>query len=336
MNNSIILKNNCINHGYRHQSDRSNKMHVNFINDGIYKPYHTGLRDVHLIHCNRPMVHSSTLNTNQIGGDVFQINDVSDVLDLEIDKMNNLIDSPSSNQSNQMIGGSKTSIFRSGYTMYMIADATDQDILNAYQYRLDKLGIIKKEQIKIKPHISLMHVQINKANLNHLLMVGSDGNIISSFERELNNAYKIISPHMHLISRKGKYEIMGEFMAKVYKVLNSSYITTFRMIMYKYLEKHLGASTRKIATLHGKKYFVYAYRGQDLIAVPEYFHGKGVWTPHMSLIKLDKLKKANPNLYNLYLKKDVKILINALAGVSGSLDQVSLGHHFGSFRISVV
>lgn len=390
MKRRIGSDNNCINHRSS-GSDESNRMRVDFINDGIYRPYASDAN--HPIHRYRPTAHHNTsiatyhcgygpgvyssVNTSahayaQTGGAEpgqrvdYDLNDEIDQYinqaqdetedntsksylsqdpdqspdsEIDMDEMNDLIDSPT---PEDMIGGAvkgmkkRASVFKSGYTMYMIADATEPKMLGAYQARLDRLGISKKEQSKIKPHISLMQVQINKANPDHLQIIGADGMIRSGLERELENAYKTLSPQMYLISRKGKYEIMGEFMAKVYKAVNSSYITSFRMTLYKYLEKKLGPSKRKVAILNGKKYFVYSYGGRDLIAVPEYYHGKGVWTPHLSLIRLDKLEKANPQLYDTFQRTDVKTLVNALIGVKGTLDQVILGYHFGSFRTSII
>lgn len=351
MNRRITLDNKCVNHIYN-SHDRSGRMHVDFINDGVYRPYrmvnsykqskqyHDQTHHHHTIQTGgndndiqRDNTLDNTLdNTNTQNTDLGQISSESDP-DTYMNELNDLIDSP---LPDQMIGGANSLVFRSGYTMYMIADAIEPKLINAYRSRLDKLGISRVEQSKIKPHISLLQVQINKANPDHHQLVGSTGKIRSNLERHLENAYKILSPQMYLISRKGKYEIMGEFMAKVYKAINSTYITSFRMSLYKYLEHKLGPSTRKIAILNGKKYFVYAYGGRDLIAIPEYYHGKGVWTPHLSLIKLDKLQKANPHLFNAYQKSNVGTLINALTGVKGTIDQVNLGYHFGSFRTSVI
>jgi len=129
---------------------------------------------------------------------------------------------------------------------------------------------------------------------------------------------------------------MGDFVAKIYNATNPIYITHFRTSFYKYLESFLGKSTRRYIKTASKGYYVYSYRGKDLIAIPEYYHGKGVWTPHLSLIKLDKIQRSNPNLYNAYEKSGVSALIRALAGSRGSLDHFNMSRHFNIFEISVV
>jgi hypothetical protein len=307
MNRKTILDNKCVNHGYQVQHNRSGRMCVDFINDGVYKPYNTNPY-------HRPIDMNHSHKIVQMGGN----NNTYDPID------------------NHMTGGGKSSVFRSGYSMHMIADATEPKLINAFRSRLDHLGISRMDQSKIKPHITLMQFQINKANPDHQILVGSGGKIRSDFKRHLEYHYNALSPQMYLLSRKGKYEIMGESMTKVYKSVNPTYITNFRMSLYRYLENKLGRPTRKIGLLNGKRYYVYGYRGRDLVAVPEHYHGKGVWKPHLSLIKLGKLQKANPYLYDAYRRSDIRTLVNALGGVKGTMDQINLGYHFGSLRTSVI
>ena len=181
-----------------------------------------------------------------------------------------------------------------------------------------------------------MEIEVNRANPYHKYIVDAYGQINGILRDLLTIKYNQISGNIYLKSKKGVYNIMGDFMAKVYKTNNPTYITDLRMVLYKYLEVMLGKSNRKVKIRDNKKYFVYSYRGKDLIAIPEYYHGKGKWTPHLSLIRLDKIKKSNILLYRNYQKYGIKELIMALRGVKGSLDNLNMSYHFNTLRISVV
>lgn len=289
---------------------------ANPLNNGKYNPY------------NYFITHNLI---NQIGGVNInaQQNESKICHELELpDNESNKLQKGGANKSNN--------VFNSLYKLYLIADATDNNLINNYHARLDKLKISKFEQMKMKPHISMMDIQINKANPDHRYIIDANGHMVNKLKHILTVKYHQLSPQMYLTSKKGKYQIMGEFMAKVYTAVNSSYITQFRMSFYKYLEHHLGLAKRSVKYVNGKKYYVYSYNNRELIAIPDYYHGKGIWTPHLSLIKLDKIQKYNPQLYYAYQKNGINALIYALAGVKGSLDHINMSLHFNSLRISII
>ena len=218
----------------------------------------------------------------------------------------------------------------------MIADATDPSLIKHYFNRLDKLGIDRDIQEHIIPHISLMELYINMDNPDHKIIINNDGSINSKLLQIMKQQYLTINPQMHIVSKTGKYEIMGDFMAKVYTAVNSDYITQLRIVFYKYIESILGDFSRKSIIISNKKYYVYSYGGRELIAIPHFYHGKGVWKPHLSLIKMSKLQLSNPVLYSSYEQYGINVLIDALRGVKGSMNQLNLARHFNSFRITVV
>jgi len=238
--------------------------------------------------------------------------------------------------NDDLIGGAKKGVFTNSATMYILADATDPSLIKHYFNRLDRLGISLQNQSRIKPHISLMEIHINKSNSDHKILIDSNGSLNPQLLRIMQQQYAAINPQMYIISKSGDYEIMGDFMAKVYTSNNSNYITQFRIAFYKYIERLLGKGSRKHVTIANKNYYVYSYRGKNLIAIPDYYHGKGVWKPHLSLVKLDKIQQSNPTLYNTYKQFGINALINALRGVKGSLNQLNLSYHFNKLRITVV
>ncbi|VBB18406.1 hypothetical protein YASMINEVIRUS_869 [Yasminevirus sp. GU-2018] len=238
-----------------------------------------------------------------------------------------------------MAGGTRrrTDAFPNTRTMYIVADATDQTLIKYFFARMDMLGISANDRKGVKPHISLMEVQINVANPAHtVLLDATTGRVSSVLERFMIQHYASVSPQMYIESIKGNYEIMGDFIAKVYTSQNPTYITAFRVGFYKFIESYLGKGVRSVTMINNKKFFVYSYKGTPLIAVPEYYHGVGVWKPHLSLVRLDKIQNSNPSLYSAYQEKnDVDVLVNALRGVRGSIDSLNMGQHFDSLRITM-
>jgi hypothetical protein len=231
--------------------------------------------------------------------------------------------------------GGASDIFKNSKTMYLLADATDTTTLNNIYSRIAKLKISPQLLKGVTPHISLMQIIINTSNKDHqILLMGK--NINPHFQMSMSLQYNKISPQMYISSPKGGYEIMGDFFAKVYTASNSAYISLFRTNLYKYIEGFLGKGQRRSVVINNKKYFIYSYRGRDLLAVPDYYHGKGNWKPHLSIIKLDKIYKSNPQLYSQYLKNGKSSLISALSGVNGALSSFNLYKHFRRLRITAV
>lgn len=267
---------------------------------------------------------------NQVLSNDMESSDLCDSVTDNTDNIDNI------NNTDDISGGAgNKNIFKKSYVMFMIADATDSSLIKSYFNRLDKLGISENYQDRIKPHISLMEVYINGAHPYHNILVERNGTISPQLKTIMKNQYFMVNPQMYIVSGKGKYEIMGDFLAKVYTALNSNYITHFRVAFYKYIENKLGKGIRKSVIIMGRIFYVYSYGGMDLIAVPSYYHGKGVWKPHLSLAKLDNIKKSNPILYNAYMHQGTKVLINALSGAKGKMNQINMAYHFGSFRITV-
>ena len=234
----------------------------------------------------------------------------------------------------EVLKGGANNIFRNNSTIFLLADATDPVVINNIYARIAKLKISHNLLKGVRPHFSLMQIIVNTANPDHkILMFGK--NINPHLRIVIDIQYNRITPQIYISSPKGGYEIMGDFFAKVYTQTNAEYITLFRKQIYKYIEGFLGKGQRRLAIVNNIKYFVYSYRGRDLLAVPEYYHGNGIWKPHLSIIKLDKIQKSNPKLYAQYLRYGISALVNALSGVKGSISTFNIRRHFGALRITV-
>ena len=245
-----------------------------------------------------------------------------------------------SNKKSERQTGSKPGetfkFFKNTYRMYMIAEATDPKLIKNYRYRQKKLGMKGSKNV---PHITMMHIHINSDNPDHLHLVNKAGRTNHLFQKLIEKKYNQISNEIYLKSSNTFYDIMGDFFAKVYvHDGDRKQITDFRMVLYRYLEMYLGKFTkREKVDIDGRVFFVYSYNGRELIAVPEYYHGIGVWTPHLSIIKLTHLRKYNPQLCEEFEEDeyDPDTLINTMKGVKGSMSYLNLGMHFNKIGISV-
>jgi hypothetical protein len=217
----------------------------------------------------------------------------------------------------------------------MIAEATDEKLIKNYEYRQKKLGV---KPIKSKPHITMMHIHINADNPDHHHLIDKAGRVNNMLRKIIEKKYHYVAPSIYLKSSKTYYDIMGEFFAKVFvHDGDRKQITDFRMVLYLYLQMFLGPHTDRVKQdIDGRVFYVYSYNGRELIAVPEYYHGVGVWTPHLSLIKLPHLRKQNPKLYDEFVDEDndQNVLINEMKGVKGSINYLNMGMHFSKMSLS--
>ena len=147
---------------------------------------------------------------------------------------------------------------------------------------------------KHDPHMSLFYA------------CATDG-IISLLMENLPKIAKLISAHfgdMELAG--GKDEIMGNFFVRSYEQISHSHryegdfkgiprITQFRMqAIYGLIESRFGQGVKRIETCNGDTFVVYSYTtttGREELWVPDYYHGKGKWSPHISYGKFDKNPK---------------------------------------------
>jgi hypothetical protein len=259
----------------------------------------------------------------------------------KLDNLNNLNKYDEKNQmtltdSDEIeLNGGANNIFKTSAIIFMLADATDRSVITNFYARIAKLKISQLLLKGVRPHISLMKVIINTENPDHRILI-SGKHLNPYLQLMMTRQYNAVSKMIYITSQRGEYEIMGDFFAKVYTASNTNYITQFRMAFYKYIEGYLGKGHRRVIIINNEKYYMYSYRGRDLLAIPDYYHGKGIWKPHMSIIKLDKIQKSNPRLYSQYLRYGKATLVNALAGVKGSLSSLNLRNHFNNLRISVI
>lgn len=219
---------------------------------------------------------------------------------------------------------------------YILAKITDQNILNRLNER--RAVLLKNAPPADDLHVTLLQFEINSQHPN--------ANIFDdpAFHRAIRGFYddKIagISPRaaagatshsLILQYMRKKYDLLGQglnkFFVKVYAPSNSYAITHFRTEFYNYLDRALGNSVMRDDTV--KNYKVLNYRGVDLIAIPKFYYGPGVWKPHISILNTGELKTYNPALYSEFANKtntddQIKVLLGPIEksgfGPIGNID----------------
>lgn len=224
--------------------------------------------------------------------------------------------------------------------MYFIAECTNEKMVDSYTYSQNKLNIRTKFK---SPHITMMHIHINALNSDHKLLV-EHNKVNSMFKKIIELKYIDLSKNMKLES--SGYDMMGEFFAKTYRSSSNSNsnITDFRMVLYLYLQIFLGKSIRIKKTINDRTFYVYSYKNRELIAVPEYYHGKNIWSPHVSITKLDIIKTYNPNLYKLLdraykydsIKGVTRVLSSQIKNADRALDRIHMAKDFAKISISTI
>ncbi len=142
---------------------------------------------------------------------------------------------------------------------------------------------------------------------------------------------------IELRSRYGKYSIYAgkkndffvrEFGSKVD-------ITAFRMSIYKWIQKAVGGKcvcshTDKIG---GQTFYFYSYKGTDLYAISEHYHGRGQIKFHVSLISSDEYYKKYMNVSDQceYMVK----LIHRCGKRINALSHIKVKRDMNKFTVSM-
>ena len=206
-----------------------------------------------------------------------------------------------------MTGGG--GLFSNTTKFYLMANITNQYIYDRLNERRNTLLNVH-QTANIPLHITILQLDINQNNPNSFIFNNPQ------FHKALRKFYNatIIKNKVTLTSKLGDYDILGQadkkFFVKMYKPDQPMIITKFRMMFYKYLESMFGKPTIKTKLDHsGNKFYVFYYPNhglKPLFAVPEFNYGRGKWTPHISILSTNDLKRYNTSLYNQYENQSTK------------------------------
>lgn len=142
---------------------------------------------------------------------------------------------------------------------------------------------------------------------------------------------------------QGKYDLLGQtankFLCKIYNVQNGHkrQITLFRKQVYAYLKQKLGEYTIENNTANNG-FAIFSLKGKPLIAVPAYYYGIGVWTPHVSIVNTGDVMIHNKELYDNYVTQNNQLAV-LLQPIYSSrlrpLGDICMNNDIGSLTVSV-
>lgn len=72
-------------------------------------------------------------------------------------------------------------------------------------------------------------------------------------------------------------------------------VSQFRNRLVELIERFVGGEIHRSRWQLCPGYTIYSYLGEDIYAIPDTYHGPGVWEPHLSLFNTRHLKKSNNN-----------------------------------------
>ncbi len=205
------------------------------------------------------------------------------------------------NECVDMIGGAPPSnYFRNGQKLFIIAKLDDTDTNKSFRERTDIL--LNGHSPFRKPHVSLLDISINMDNRDSYIF-DSD-----KFADVVCDAFKQYLSNITLHSPHRQYLMFGQsgnqFFGRAYDVEPSTdlkNISAFRMEIYNYINKAIGATpTSKVSNHNNLNFYEYSYHGTPLYAVSEHYHGRQVWTPHISVINEKDLQTHNNPLYQRF------------------------------------
>lgn len=195
-------------------------------------------------------------------------------------------------------------------------------IYSYLQNNLQKFNFVNSRPLSSPLHMSLLQFEIN---MDHPLnKIGQSTNQNNNFAyktpsntKELTNKFKTFISGIYLKFNfieifyntefeTSRYTILGrdnKFLVQEFDYnLNVSndrpQITNFRVYFYNKLLEYIKSIdslitnyTRREETIQNIKYTLlfYGSNPEPLFAIPDYYWGDGVWTPHVSLLQLDNL-----------------------------------------------
>lgn len=231
----------------------------------------------------------------------------------------------------------KQFIFENTTAMYIMADITNKHIID----RLDErrkyllLGHLPLQDVL---HLTLLQLEINQ---DHPLASYFQD---QTFHKKIAEIYKLTMQKDNVVlqSVPGSYDLYGQTENKYYvKLLEPDQklsITRFRKTLYHFIREWLGPYT----IYEKQKYYVFQIHNIDLFAVPDFYYGVGIWSPHISIVNTADIRKYNYALYENYTKQETKeekmnILLQSLQKATHfkPLTHIKMADHCSVLSISL-
>ncbi len=230
--------------------------------------------------------------------------------------------------------------FKNTTKLYLMANITDKSIYDRLDERRALLlrGNQPKQPIL---HITLLQFEINQDHPYSYIFYSRDFH--SNLKRYFNST--MVKNKVTLSSGFGEYDLLGKgenkFFVKMYKPNKKMEITKFRTKIYGYLERELGKPKIRKKVVGGKTYVVFYYDKQELIAIPDFYYGKGVWTPHVSILNIGDIRAYNKPLYRKYKNRKTKkgklqLLFTPIVNARfRPIGKIKMNEHIGNLTLSL-
>lgn len=200
---------------------------------------------------------------------------------------------------------------------------------NRVQSKLSKFG-----SSRITPHVTIHAINFNKDHPKihqFFSFEKSTYTVRPAFRDAINEIYRRTLQNKLVLTHDNDFKQMGKYFALKYKCRHPSIITRFRMGLYRYISDKVGnipSEYKMITRVSGQdpekidNYRVYSdIYNREVYAVQDYYHGVGVWTPHISLVTEDELTpdKKKPRVSCPNKIKFVKKSINTSVSLSNNI-----------------
>jgi len=201
--------------------------------------------------------------------------------------------------NNNIHNGGAGSFFKNNTKFFIMANVSNHTILTEIDKRR-KLLLLGNSPVHNDVHLTLLQFNINQDHPD------SEFFYDPVFHRRIWDFYddSMRKKSLTLKYIRGFYDLLGlsdkKFFAKIYQPEQPELITEFRKQIYKYIESELGKYKIKKKKFGKDMYYVFNLNGEDLISVPDFYFGIGVWTPHVSVVNIKDVAKYNEKLYKKY------------------------------------
>lgn len=244
--------------------------------------------------------------------------------------------------------GTGLDVFKNTTRFYIMAIINNKSIINQYNSRRNILLLGETPKNRLL-HITLMQLHINQDNeYSHIFLN-------PNFHKRIKLYYnKTLASKEGLIlfSSKNKYEDQydilgdgpGQHFVKIYIAQKKMAITNFRTLVYRNIQKQLGKSIIKTKKIGDQTYKIITYPNKSkkpLLAIPDYYYGKGEWKPHVSIFSLIDLKENNRELFKKYKnlefkKKKINFLVKHIKKIGiKPIKNINLKTNVGPILISL-
>jgi len=189
--------------------------------------------------------------------------------------------------------------FKNNTKFFIMANVSNSNIISEIDNRR-KLLLLGNKPVHSDVHFTLLQFNINQDHPNAKFFYDP------VFHRKIWDFYddSIRKNKLTLKYIRGLYDLLGlgekKFFAKIYQPNQPELITEFRKAIYKYIGSELGKYKIRKKKNGKDMFYVFSLKGMDLISVPEFYFGIGVWTPHISVVNLKDVAKYNQKLYKKY------------------------------------